>query len=126
MKTEVNRNMEFEQNEETLNFDEVRDDLRFSEIINEEPKLPSNASQNQANQESIRKGGFANGLSVGLGLGVISCFATVWASLFFGPLHAQSVTYESLLASFIYVLIFLLGIGLVMLTAGAVREHCAR
>jgi cytochrome c biogenesis protein CcdA len=126
MNTEVNRNMEVEQNEKTLNFDEVRDDLRYPEIINEEPKLPSNASQNQANQESIRKGSFANGISVGLGLGVISCFATVWASLFFGPSLAQSVTYESLLASFIYVLIFLLGIGLVMLTAGAVREHYAR
>ncbi len=72
------------------------------------------------------KSSFIDGLSVGLGAGIIASFAILWASLFFSPLLPQSATYESLLASYIYPLYFLLGTGLVALTAGIIREYYSK
>jgi hypothetical protein len=50
----------------------------------------------------------------------------VWASLFFSLLLPQSATYENLLATFIYPMIYLLGTGLVALTTGVVREYYSK
>ena len=69
------------------------------------------------------RGGFVHGLSVGLGLGCIATFVITWISLFFTPQMPASITYESLLAVFIYPLIYLLAVGLIALTAGVVREY---
>jgi hypothetical protein len=66
---------------------------------------------------------FADGLAAGLGIGNIACFAIVWLALFFSPLLPQSATYENLLATFIYLLLFLLSAGPIALTAGVVRDY---
>lgn len=121
--------MELEQIEESVNFDEeISDDLRFQpeDTAQEEPELNDNLDRKEASQNSIAGDSFVDGLAVGLGLGSITSFAIVWVSLFFSPLLPQSATYESLLATFIYPLIYLLGIGLVALTAGVVREYYSK
>ena len=118
-----------EQTEDCLNFnDEISDDLAFQPEVSaqEDPEIKDNLNHNFAMQKYINKDSFVDGLWVGLGLGSIACFAMVWASLFFSPLLPQSATYESLLATFIYPLIFLLGLGLVALTAGVVREYYSK
>jgi hypothetical protein len=66
---------------------------------------------------------FIHGLCVGLGIGCIAAFAIMWCVIFFTPLVPSAMTYESLLAIFIYPLIYLLAIGLVALTAGIVRQY---
>lgn len=76
--------------------------------------------------KSIRKEGrrsFVDGLSVGLGIGCIATFAIMWITVFFTPLLPTAVTYENLLAIFIYPLIYLLALGLIALTTGIVREY---
>lgn len=69
------------------------------------------------------KSNFIHGIAVGLGLGCIGTFIIVWISLFFAPQLPREVTYETLLAIFIYPLIYLLAVGLIALTAGIVREY---
>lgn len=66
---------------------------------------------------------FVHGLSVGAGIGCIATFVVVWIAIYFTPQMPPNVTYESMLAVFIYPLIYLLAIGLVALTAGVVREY---
>lgn len=72
------------------------------------------------------KSSFVDGAAVGLGVGIMSAFGILWASLFFGPMLPQSATYETLLSVFIYPLYFLLGLGLVTITAGFVREYYSK
>lgn len=69
------------------------------------------------------KSNFVHGIAVGLGLGCIGTFIIVWVSLFFVPQLPPEANYESLLAIFIYPLIYLLAVGLIALTAGIVREY---
>lgn len=69
------------------------------------------------------KHSFMHGLFVGLGIGCIAAFTMLWITVFFAPKLPTSVTYEVLLSMFIYPLIYLLGIGLIALTAGIVREY---
>lgn len=69
---------------------------------------------------------FVHGLLVGIGMGSVAAFAIVWASLFFIPQIPSHITYENLLAVFIYPLIYLLAVGLVATTAGIVREYYVR
>lgn len=69
------------------------------------------------------KSSFVHGVAVGLGLGCIGTFIIVWISLFFAPQLPAQATYETLLAIFIYPLIYLLAVGLIALTAGIVREY---
>jgi hypothetical protein len=129
MQTGADNTMELEQTEESVNFnEEISDDLRFQpeDTAQEEPKLNDNLDRKEPSQISIVGDSFVDGLAVGLGLGSIASFAIVWVSLFFSPLLPQSATYESLLATFIYPLIYLLGIGLVALTAGVVREYYSK
>jgi len=121
--------MELEQTEEGINFDEeISDDLGFQpeDTAQKEPELNDNFDRKEPSQNGISRDSFVDGLAVGLGLGSIASFAMVWVSLFFSPLLPQSATYENLLASFIYPLIYLLGIGLVALTAGVVREYYSK
>ncbi|MEM3730199.1 MAG: hypothetical protein QW667_04710 [Candidatus Bathyarchaeia archaeon] len=66
---------------------------------------------------------FIHGLSVGVGIGCIATFIIMWISVFFTPQLPQAVSYEDLLAIFIYPLIYLLAVGLVTLTAGLVMEY---
>lgn len=71
-------------------------------------------------------GTFINGLCVGLGLGCIATFVIMWFVIFFTPLVPSAMTYENLLAIFIYPFIYLLAIGLVALTAGIVKQYYTR
>jgi formate hydrogenlyase subunit 3/multisubunit Na+/H+ antiporter MnhD subunit len=84
-------------------------------------ELEKNPHKNQ--QKNKGRGSFADGLAAGLGIGSIACFAIVWLALFLSPLLPQSASYENLLATFIYLLVFLLASGLIALTAGVVREY---
>lgn len=69
------------------------------------------------------RSGFVHGLSVGLGIGCIATFIIMWITVFFTPQLPSTITYETMLAVFIYPLIYLLAVGLVALTAGIVREY---
>jgi len=79
-----------------------------------------------SNDQSEARRSFADGVSVGLGIGCIATFIVMWVSLFFSPQLPSSATYEAMLSVFIYPLIYLLSVGLVALTAGFVREYYAR
>jgi len=111
---------EEETNEETL----PQEDLAPLEPEKSEPiaEPPTKPEQKKPKQNSS----FIHGLAVGLGLACIATFAIMWITIFFSPLLPQSATYESLLAIFIYPLIYLLAVGLVALTAGIVREYYTR
>lgn len=125
----MDNNIGSKQNVDSSNFDEeFSDELGFQpeDSAQIESDLTANPDQKKASQKSISKDSFADGLAVGLGLGSVACFAIVWASLFLSPLLPQSATYESLLATFIYPLIFLIGAGLVALTAGVIREYYSK
>jgi len=69
------------------------------------------------------RNGFVHGLSVGLGIGCIATFVIMWITVFFTPQLPSAITYEAMLAIFIYPLIYLLAVGLIALTAGIVREY---
>jgi len=69
------------------------------------------------------KSSFIHGLSVGIGSGCIAAFVIMWIVVYFTPQLPSTVTYEAMLAIFIYPLIYLLAVGLVALTAGIVREY---
>lgn len=72
------------------------------------------------------KSSFTHGLAVGLGIGCIGTFITLWISIFFIPMLPSTITYEALLSIFIYPLIYLFAVGLIALTAGVVREYYSR
>jgi hypothetical protein len=69
------------------------------------------------------RGSFIHGLCVGIGLGCITTFIIMWVTVFFTPRLPSGITYENMLAIFIYPLVYLLAVGLVALTAGIVREY---
>ena len=77
-------------------------------------------------EDAVGRGSFVHGLSTGLGIGSIATFVIMWLTLYFTPQLPSTITYENLLAIFIYPLIYLLAVGLVALTAGIVREYYAR
>lgn len=89
------------------------------------PKEEMKQKNLHQNNQVEDRGSFVHGLSVGLGIGCIATFVIVWISIFFAP-QLPSVTYENLLAIFIYPLIYLLTVGLIALTAGIVREYYSR
>jgi len=91
----------------------------------EEPKeqKPMEAKQENPRLNNSNRSNFIHGLSVGLGIGCIATFVIVWVTVFFTPQLPTAITYESLLAIFIYPLIYLLAVGLIALTAGIVREY---
>jgi len=65
---------------------------------------------------------FVNGFEIGFGAGCIMTFVVLWTSLLFGSRLTPGVTYETMIAIFIYPLLFLLTVGTVFLTAGAVKH----
>jgi len=77
-------------------------------------------------EKSTGRGSFVHGLAVGLGIGCLANFVITWLTVFFSPQLPNWVTYENLLAIFIYPMIYLLAVGLVALTAGVVREYFTR
>jgi threonine/homoserine/homoserine lactone efflux protein len=70
-----------------------------------------------------KKGGFANGLAVGVGIGFIATFVVMWIAVFFSPQLPAGTTYQTMLSIFIYPLVYLLAVGSITLTAGIVREY---
>ncbi len=76
--------------------------------------------------QSEDRSGFVHGLSTGLGIGCIATFIIMWITVFFSPQLPSTVTYEAMLAIFIYPLVYLLAVGLIALTAGIVREYYLR
>jgi threonine/homoserine/homoserine lactone efflux protein len=116
---------------------EAQEDAQFDEEL-----LPEQEEYEAAEDEKIAgqpveqeqktgeqkedRGSFIHGLSVGLGMGCIATFVIMWISVFFSPQLPSTLTYETMLAVFIYPLIYLLTVGLVALTAGIVREYYMR
>jgi len=75
-------------------------------------------------EKSFRKKDiFMNGVAVGLGIGCIAIFAILWVSIYFAPKLPTGISYENMLSIFFYPLIYTFAVGLVSITAGAVREH---
>lgn len=66
---------------------------------------------------------FVNGLAIGFGAGFLATFTILWISIFFSSQLSPWVNYEQMISVFIYPLLFLLGTGIVLLTAGTVREY---
>ena len=66
---------------------------------------------------------FVNGLAIGSGVGFLATFTILWISIFFSSQLSPWVGYEQMISVFIYSLLFLLGTGIVLLTAGIVREY---
>ncbi len=66
---------------------------------------------------------FVNGLAIGFGAGFLATFAILWISIFFCSQLSLGISYEQMISVFIYPLLFLFGIGTVLLTAGIVREY---
>jgi len=69
------------------------------------------------------KSSFGHGLAAGLGIGCIAAFVMLWITVFFTPRLSSGITYEAMLATFIYPLIYLLALGLIALTVGIVTEY---
>ena len=124
METEQTAQESIDYEEETNEESPPQEDLAPLEPEQSEPiaEPPTKPDQKKPRQNSS----FIHGLAVGLGLACIATFVIMWITIFFSPLLPQSVTYESLLAIFIYPLIYLLAVGLVALTAGIVREYYSR
>jgi hypothetical protein len=97
-----------------------QDNTVTSEPIEQEPIRDKNPTTNNRGEDRTK---FFHGLAVGLGIGCIATFVIVWISVFFAPRMPSGVTYENLLAIFVYPLIYLLAVGLIALTAGVVREY---
>jgi hypothetical protein len=66
---------------------------------------------------------FVNGLAIGFGSGFLATFAILWISVFFSSQLSPGISYAQMISVFIYPLLFLLGAGTVLLTAGVVREY---
>jgi len=118
--TEENTEYEKEASQENLEPEEgtVLSESEEYKVTGEEPEEKHSISNNGEDRSS-----FIHGLAVGLGIGCIATFVIMWITIFFSPRLPQSVTYEGMLAVFIYPLVYLLAVGLVALTAGIVREY---
>jgi fructose-specific phosphotransferase system IIC component len=128
-----------ETNEEVHYEDEATKDAQ-NEVIEQETEQEGyvasegteeqteDAAEEKNEKPTVRedRSGFVHGLCVGLGIGCIATFVIMWITVFFTPQLPSLITYEALLAIFIYPLIYLLAIGLIALTAGIVREYYAR
>lgn len=75
--------------------------------------------------ETQDRSSFVHGLATGLGIGCIAAFIMMWIAVFFTPRLSSGITYEAMLATFIYPLIYLFALGLIALTVGIVREYYA-
>ncbi len=80
----------------------------------------------KTDKKVVDRSHFVHGLLVGAGMGCVATFFIVWITLFFTPQIPMSATYESLLAIFIYPLVYVLSIGLIAVTAGVAMEYYVR
>jgi hypothetical protein len=112
--------------EETYQEVEQEDNVITSEPIEQNAESTKDKNSTTANNHGEDRTRFFHGLAVGLGIGCISTFVIVWISVFFAPRMPSGVTYENLLAIFVYPLVYLLAVGLIALTAGVVREYYPR
>jgi len=119
--TGVDSATETDQSEEYVYIDEAvsDDELQLGDSAQTNPER----DQRQLDHNGSNRSSFFDGIAAGLGIGCIASFAIIWATLYLSPLLPQSATYEGLLSVFVYLLIFLVGTGLVALTAGLVREY---
>lgn len=108
-----------EQGQELEEYMAPEETTEQSQVTAKEKNLKSNSHEQD-------RSSFVHGLSVGLGIGCIATFAIMWITIFFTPQLPSMITYEDMLAIFIYPLIYLLAVGLIALTAGVVREYYAR
>ncbi|MGD0978332.1 MAG: hypothetical protein ABR962_04230 [Candidatus Bathyarchaeia archaeon] len=88
------------------------------------PKQKRNERKRKSNLQHERSS-FVHGLAAGLGIGCIAAFVMLWLTVFFTPQLPSGITYEAMLSTFIYPIIYLLALGLVALTVGIVAEHYA-
>ncbi|HXX87773.1 MAG TPA: hypothetical protein VEH86_04930 [Candidatus Acidoferrum sp.] len=86
------------------------------------PKNESNKPKCEKGDEE-KKSAYVNGLAVGVGIGLIATFVTMWIAVFFSPQLPVGTTYQTMLSMFIYPLVYLLAAGSIMLTAGVVRQY---
>ena len=108
----------------------IQEELGFQEPgpepVDEDRKYDVKQGDNGQAEDAVGRGSFVHGLSTGLGIGSIATFVIMWLTLYFTPQLPSTITYENLLAIFIYPLVYLLAVGLVALTAGIVREYYAK
>jgi hypothetical protein len=116
---ETQENLQTE--EETYQEVEQESATVTNETMEQDTKETENKNPTTSNQVDRTK--FFHGLAVGLGIGCIATFVIVWITVFFAPRMPAGITYENLLAIFVYPLIYLLAIGLIALTAGVVKEY---
>jgi hypothetical protein len=88
------------------------------------PKEKKNKQKRRSNLTQD-KSSFVHGLAAGLGIGCIAAFVMMWIAVFFTPRLSPGITYEAMLATFIYPLIYLFALGLIALTVGIVGEYNA-
>jgi hypothetical protein len=126
--TQEDVHYEEEANEESIQHDETEQENEPEEYT--APKEAAEQEREEVKEKNLKlnnqgedRSSFVHGLSVGLGIGCIATFVIMWITVFFTPQLPSAVTYENLLAIFIYPLIYLLTIGLIALTAGIVREY---
>jgi len=122
---------EEEANEESVQHEEIEHENEPQVYISSEESAEQKREEEKQKNLTLSNQGedrnsFIHGLSVGLGIGCIATFVIMWITVFFTPLLPSAVTYENMLAIFIYPLIYLLAVGLVALTAGIVREYYSR
>lgn len=99
------------------------------EVFSAETVAEAQEEQSAVEQEHVKgvgRGRFVHGLLVGLGIGCLASFVMTWLTVYFTPQLPIGVTYENLLTVFIYPMVYLLGVGLVALTAGIVKEYFTR
>jgi uncharacterized membrane protein YdbT with pleckstrin-like domain len=121
-------NAQYSETEQTNDVEEPQEQEQHAapeETAEEEEEEQEEAKEKNVNfnNRGEDRNSFVHGLSVGLGIGCIATFVIMWITVFFTPQLPSAVTYENLLAIFIYPLIYLLTIGLIALTAGIVREY---
>jgi hypothetical protein len=101
------------------------------ETENEESKAMDEAGQQKPKKNERKRGssllqgksGFVHGLAAGLGIGCLAAFVMMWMAVFFTPRLPLGITYEAMLATFIYPLMYIFALGLVTLTVGIASEY---
>ena len=95
-----------------------------SEHINVQRKEPFLRGPTMETRVTARnRSSFVNGLAIGFGVGFLATFTILWISIFFSSQFSPGISYAQMISVFIYPLLFLLGTGVVLLTAGVVREY---
>jgi hypothetical protein len=121
------------------NWEEVGEESQQQEqeigqqIENEENETPAETVHTKRKKNERKrvsnlqqeKSSFVHGLAAGLGIGCIAAFVLMWIAVFFTPQLPPGITYETMLSTFIYPLIYLFALGLIALTVGIIGEHYA-